>query len=679
MKRKGIIRAPWFFVLTLGMLVFSAKNVAADGMAIRTNMETAAEAGEVIIGVEGYDCTSAEQELLDLVNQVRYEACHQGNVPDPRNKSRMLTPADYVPIKLGQACSRAARIRAAEASVRLAHVRPNGKDCLGILNSLVPNAAHGENLAWATGAESYLAGWINEKADYVARNTKKTTGHYESLINPNYRYTGMATFNPVNDNVQFDWSCTAGQYSTTDTEIAASDSAKNNHVIQQMPVKVDYITAMDVYGPTIIGVGTDNISYDVRVAVTYNGMAANTVTDCKVYDGVTFTSSDPDILSITETGLATAVSEGKATITVTLGGEGSTKKVQRQVLVSDDVTITGIETPPVITVESNKIPRLPGTVKAILSNGDSLDTNVSWDAYNKNDLLTHFTSRDIEVPGKASGTWNVTQTIHVKAATIQKVYVKPDPIETPYGKKPELPKTVHIDLSNNYTWGYNAKWDSDGSEYCNRPEGGTFTLTGYATPAVTTDEGTKTLTFSATLIVLPEPKTAIPGGESGSEVIDITDNGNGSKQLLTKGTQLRDAGKDILYRITSASAKDPQVELTSLKGAKGKVTIPDTVKVRGIRYKVTSIAQGASAGNKKITQITIGKNVVSIGKNAFKGCSKVKKIIVKTKKLKKKKVKAGAFAGLKKTVTVKVPASKLKSYGKIFRSRGLSKKAKIRS
>ena len=69
-------------------------------------------------------------------------------------------------------------------------------------------------------------------------------------------------------------------------------------------------------------------------------------------------------------------------------------------------------------------------------------------------------------------------------------------------------------------------------------------------------------------------------------------------------------------------------------------------------YKVTQLDANAFKGS-KIRTITIGKNVKVVKKNAFKGSSATK-LIVKTKLLKKAKVK-GCLKGSKiKTVQVKV-------------------------
>ncbi|OUO28827.1 leucine-rich repeat protein [Eubacterium sp. An3] len=120
----------------------------------------------------------------------------------------------------------------------------------------------------------------------------------------------------------------------------------------------------------------------------------------------------------------------------------------------------------------------------------------------------------------------------------------------------------------------------------------------------------------------------------------------------------------------------------SANSNKKTVNVPDTVVVDGVRYQVTSIANNAFKNNKKLTSVVIGRNVTKIGKKAFFGCQKLKKVTIKTTKLKTKTVGAKAFtkAGSKNysKLTVKVPKKCKKTYPKILKKRGLSGKAKIR-
>ena len=124
------------------------------------------------------------------------------------------------------------------------------------------------------------------------------------------------------------------------------------------------------------------------------------------------------------------------------------------------------------------------------------------------------------------------------------------------------------------------------------------------------------------------------------------------------------------------------------------------VKVDGVSYRVTSIADNAFKNNKKITREVIGSNIVTIGKNAFAkctnitsivvgknvtkieknafyGCGKLEKITIQSEKLTSKSITKYAFRGISKKTVVKVPASKYKAYKKMFYAKGLNKKVRI--
>ncbi len=108
------------------------------------------------------------------------------------------------------------------------------------------------------------------------------------------------------------------------------------------------------------------------------------------------------------------------------------------------------------------------------------------------------------------------------------------------------------------------------------------------------------------------------------------------------------------------------------------VSIPNTVRINGITYKVTAIAANAFKNCKKLKKITIGKNIASIGAKAFYKCNRLAKITVKTKNLTGKKVGSRAFQGIYKKAVMKVPKNKRKAYKKLLRARGCGNKVKFK-
>lgn len=125
---------------------------------------------------------------------------------------------------------------------------------------------------------------------------------------------------------------------------------------------------------------------------------------------------------------------------------------------------------------------------------------------------------------------------------------------------------------------------------------------------------------------------------------------------LKKGDKV--AVKDIQYEVTK-SGKSATVTVKKLPAKMkkaSKVTIPASVKVNGVKYKVTSIGANVLKGSKAKT-IVLGKNITSIAKGAFANCKNLKSITVKGKL---KTVSKGAFKGCKKTIKVKGGSNKVR-------------------
>jgi len=142
----------------------------------------------------------------------------------------------------------------------------------------------------------------------------------------------------------------------------------------------------------------------------------------------------------------------------------------------------------------------------------------------------------------------------------------------------------------------------------------------------------------------------------------------GTVQTVSAGT----------VKVTSVKTKT--VAFTKARNKKS-VVVPATVKIKGKTYKVTTIKAKAFKGS-KIRNVTIGKNIKKISRNAFSG-SKATTVTVKTKSLKKASVK-GAFRNSKvKTVKVKVGTKKqnknyVKKYKKIFTKKNAGRKVAVK-
>lgn len=99
--------------------------------------------------------------------------------------------------------------------------------------------------------------------------------------------------------------------------------------------------------------------------------------------------------------------------------------------------------------------------------------------------------------------------------------------------------------------------------------------------------------------------------------------------------------KNARYRITAQN----KAAFTGLvkKSKANTVTIPAKAVYSGRSYKVTEIAAKACAGDKKLTRLIVGRNIVKIGKRAFWKCKRLKKIVYQGAKPQKKNIGKQAF------------------------------------
>ena len=92
---------------------------------------------------------------------------------------------------------------------------------------------------------------------------------------------------------------------------------------------------------------------------------------------------------------------------------------------------------------------------------------------------------------------------------------------------------------------------------------------------------------------------------------------------------------------------------------------------------MTEIGNSAFQKYTKLSKVTIGAEVMKIGKKAFYGDKKLKKISIKSAKL--VSVGKNAIKGINKKAVIKVPKNQRKIYKKLFSSKaGFKKTMKVK-
>lgn len=106
----------------------------------------------------------------------------------------------------------------------------------------------------------------------------------------------------------------------------------------------------------------------------------------------------------------------------------------------------------------------------------------------------------------------------------------------------------------------------------------------------------------------------------------ITDSQQVTK-LPSAGTKLEDEKSGAVYEVTMANQAERTVTYLKPVDAEEKnITVPATMTMDGVTYKVTVVAENAFKNNKKIEKVTIEKNVTDIEEKAFYGCSNLKNV-----------------------------------------------------
>ena len=162
-------------------------------------------------------------------------------------------------------------------------------------------------------------------------------------------------------------------------------------------------------------------------------------------------------------------------------------------------------------------------------------------------------------------------------------------------------------------------------------------------------------------------------GSSSSGSSSFSGSSSSATDKATSGGNRGVSSETIRYRA------DGTVKVVSISSKSKKVVIGSTVKVYGEKYKVTAVSANAFKNCKNMTALTLPKTINAIGKNAFKGATKLR--VIKLNITKAISVAKGAFNGVdssKMTIRVskKMSAKEVAKFIKILKKAGYKGKVK---
>ena len=425
---------------------------------------------------------------------------------------------------------------------------------------------------------------------------------------------------------------------------------------------------------------------------------------------ITWSSSDTDVVTVTEQGELIPVELGDAVVTATCGGKTATCDVTVKVPI-DSISLNKST----LTLEKGKKEILTAT---ILPTNSAESIEVTWLSSNGS-VVTVSETGEVTAVGAGHATItaigggkNAICEVTVKVS-INSIRLNKNSITMKQGARETLTAVVlPADTTENKTVNYS----SSNPSIVTVTNTGVVTAVAPGTAVITcTSKGNSEIKAICTITVQDVENPDSSDGEEDEE---------DEEEILEEGNIVSDDDSNGDYEILSIDEDGGTVEYVGVIESAKTVKIPNTITVDNKTYKVTSIAEdafekdtvltkvtigsnitsiGASAffGCKKLTTVTIGNNVTkigekafykceklkkitipskvsTIGKQAFYGCKKLKSITIKTTKLTSKKVGSKAFKGIYAKATIKVPKKKLNTYKKLLKSKGVGSKAKIK-
>ena len=300
---------------------------------------SAPRGGSLVVAIEGSFVTLGENEkkdVLDRVNEIRLEACKE-HLVNPENSSKTLSESDYVPIKWSTLLELVAAMRAVEASVYCMHGRI-GATQWGNTQSTFDNGygikACSEVIAWNWNRDNTAAlleavdQWYGEKSDYVNETPGAVTGHYTAMINPYNLYIGLSGFwnpNMLGTDSTYRYTTVAAQFARpswqSDPNIREDIAGIGGRVAQKIEVAPSLISELSLSADAGIVVGQTSKVIARATVKTSGGVFGLSYGLGNVYAGLTWRSSNPSAVSVSDDGTITAVSKGTATITASVPGQ----------------------------------------------------------------------------------------------------------------------------------------------------------------------------------------------------------------------------------------------------------------------------------------------------------------------------------------------------------------------
>ena len=681
MKRKRNLYHLW---ICFAMLLF---------LAVPFNVKAATATTPVSISVQ-YGQTEA-RTILDMINEMRTSSTDAWYWKQDDTTKTYCT--NLQPLQYDYDLEKTAMQRAAEIAIIYSHTRPNNKDTFSAFyeNSVYYTYA-GENIAAGYGtADSVNDGWREDNELYAGQ------GHRRNMLNSKFNCVGIGH---VYYNGFHYW---VENFAYRDEVNTTPISADNTETTLTIPVATSKISNFNIT--------FDKDEYSLKTGESTSISVSDPAISVFGHWGsrFVFVTDTPNLTIADSTvatlsGTITGISEGDTTISASLYGltahQTAAVKVHNcenhwdneKITTPPTCTKTGVKQYTCTICSETKTEEIPALGHDYSSDW-TIDTAAACETVgSKSHHCTRCDSKkDVtEIPA-SDHSWNDGAITTEPTCTDEGV--KTFTCNSCGKTRTEAVAALGHNYSSDWTIDTAAACETVGSKshHCTRcdskkditeiPASGKHTWNnGVITkPATIAEEGIKTYTCTVcgvtrteTIAKLSMPTaTPVPTATPTPAITSaptVT-----PTPSVSVGTKIVDKKTGSIYKITSSSSSSRTVTFVGNK-VKASVTIPTSIKIKGVTYKVTEISASAFKNNRKLKKVVIGQNIVKIGKNAFYGCKNLTSITIKPSQLTLKNIGKNAFKNTSPKATVKVPKKQKALYNQILKKRGLNKKAKVK-
>ncbi len=553
--------------------------------------------------------TLSAQTILARLNQIRYEACEEGLI----FSGRVLSLDDYHPLEWSYALEEGTRIRAMEAAMLIAHQTLSGIEIYSYARDLEPGfkrAGVGENLAWnnnhdASGITYGINQFYSEKNLYISSggSWSPETGHYANLINPGYRYVGVASC--MMSGAPYGWNSIAMQLAYDPGEEFTVDTTKDDRtgsITNTIPVSSSYISGITISGDASVPKGISKyytVNAKVSVPNVYAPYSKTFPTGTTGKNPISWESSNEEILTVSN-GEALGHKGGMTTITAAVGALSEGTETDDRIKASKTVSVTV----PLEDIRLSWADSEEEVTKATINRNEETTRNLTTtflpDDVTDNKKVAYKTSNSdvvaVDTAGKLTFKKPGTAVITATATSSNKEY----------GKKGVISKTVKITVTAPVT-GISLNKEEVLLSYTTA-SAPTTQLSVVYTPSDTDSEKNVTWESSDEKVAVVDENGKVTAVGGGSAVITATSCGYSAQCTVTVDAPVKDIilSENPKKLYLSDDTTDLEISLKPLYTSDKEVTFTSS------NTEVVRIAEGENGGKSLTVSAVDGKARVTL-------------------------------------------------------------------